>query len=122
MLEFFTSQLFLTILGAIWTVFKGTEWYGQLQDRKYGKFLEVLEIAVTRIYETYVRERKADPDIAEVGSLAEDERVEARSRAIDLAITLAKSRNINVAKLVNNREELEGLVQKIVQKVKEASK
>ena len=114
--EFF--NLVISLLAGIWTFFKGTEWYSRLVTDKYQSIVSLVELAVDQIYQTYVRVRKASSDTAPVGKLSEEERVEARSKAVDLVKQLAEQRGLDLTKLVGSDGDVELLVQKVVNDVK----
>ena len=111
-------ELIFSILAGIWTFIRATEFYKEHVGEKYQLLVDLVESSVVKIYETYVRERKADTSTAPEGKLAENERSVARDRAISLVKDLAAERGLDIKKLVGSDEELEALVQKTVNELK----
>ena len=81
---------------------------------KYRWALEIIQLAVSSIYNEFVKPAKA---AAENGKLSEDQRVEARRKAIEKAKVIAKDRGIDLNAVLGN-ELLEMYVQLAVSKVK----
>jgi len=110
----FSVSLAMTVLGAVWTFFKSTEWYEKLQKRKYFKAMQALEAAVEETYRTYVREIK---NSRMDGQLTEDERKQARDLARNRAAELAHAEGLDIMReLGDNYMDL--WIQKIVNKLK----
>ena len=110
----FGVSLVVTVLGAVWTFFKSSEWYEKLRKRKYFKAMEALEAAVEETYRTYVREIK---NSRMDGQLTDDERKQARELARNRAMELAHTDGVEVIReLGDNYMDL--WIQKIVKKLK----
>jgi hypothetical protein len=112
-----TMSLIVTILGAIWTMFKGSEWYATHMSEKRRRAIEVLELAVHDTYDTYVRAIKASN---EDGKLTEEEKTAARQKAVDKAIAIGRSKGIDIAGELG-QEALSAWVTKIVSALKQKS-
>ena len=103
MLDFIQSENGIAIvgavIGAVWTLFKGSDWYQQRLARKWNRAILVLEAAVEQTYETYVREIKA---ASEDGVLTSGERAEARRRATNTAIAIGRSQGIDIVRILGD--------------------
>lgn len=86
-----------TILGAIWTAFRSSEWRRRARERRFEKALRALEAGVELTYRMYVqaiKESRAD------GKLTEEERRQARRQALDAAIEYGRRQGIDVLREV----------------------
>jgi hypothetical protein len=103
-----------TLLGAIWTVFRSSEWYRRAQERRYAKALQALEAGVEQTYRTYVqaiKESRAD------GKLTEEEASRARQRARETAIAFGRSQGIDVLRELGG-EYIDLWIAKLVKSLK----
>lgn len=85
----------ITIAGAFWTLFKGSNWLQARRLRRVREALEALEAAVEATYREYVRALKEkNPD----GNLTSEEQALARQYARERAVAIAKGRGIDLIK------------------------
>ena len=93
MLEYLNNPaVIIAIIGA---VFIGMKKLADAKGWKVQKGLEVIEAAVLTVYQTYVKEKKAK---AKDGKLTSAEAKHARSKALDIAIEIAKTEGVDLAK------------------------
>lgn len=103
-----------TLLGGLWSLFKSTELYARIRRRRCERALLALEAGVMNTYETYVREIKAS---REDGKLTSEERREARRRAKNYALDLARSEGLDIARELGHTY-LDTWVERLVRKLK----
>ena len=83
----------VTLLGAVWTLFKGSAWLRAHKRRRLLEALKALEAAVEATYGEYVRALKeSNPD----GRLKPEEQRLARQYAREKAVMFARRRGINL--------------------------
>jgi len=103
-----------TVLAGVWSLFKSTELYARLHRRRCERALLALEAGVMNTYETYVREIKAS---REDGKLTSEERREARRRAKNYALDLARSEGLDIARELGHTY-LDAWLERLVRKLK----
>ena len=103
-----------TLLGGIWTLFKSTELYARIRRWRCERALLALEAGVMATYETYVREIKAS---REDGKLTSEERREARRRAKEYAIDLARSQGLDIVRELG-QHYLDAWLERLVRRLK----
>lgn len=108
--------LVLMILFSVLTTaiawFKGSEHFARIKDTRWAEALAALDAGVTDVYEDYVRALKEGRGD---GKLTDEERVEARDRALARAIDIGKTRGVDVLAEIGVdfvRDALEDAVQK----------
>ena len=87
------QTVIVTILGGLWTLFKTSSWWDKIMNRRRQRALEVVEAAVWRTYEEYVRGMK---QASENGKLSLNERREAQERARQNAVDYGMDRGIDI--------------------------
>lgn len=97
--DLLTSEAGLTLLGAIlgalWTFFKGTEFYDRIRQKRYQKAVDAVESAVEETYRTYVesiKEGRSD------GRLLSGEKRRARQLARERALAVGRDRGVDVVR------------------------
>jgi len=103
-----------TVLGGLWSLFKSTELYARIRRRRCERALLALEAGVMNTYETYVREIKTS---REDGKLTAEERREARRRAKNYAIDLARTEGLDIARELGHTY-LDAWIERLVRKLK----
>jgi hypothetical protein len=104
--------ILFSILSTALTWFKGSEYWGRVKDTRWATAVSAVDAAVTEVYENYVRDLKNG---REDGKLTDEERREARDRALSLAIDIGKTRGVDVMAEIGTsfvRDVLEDAVQK----------
>ena len=84
-----------SLLGAIWTLFKTSEWRERRRNRRLNRAVQALEAAVEQTYRTYVRAIKT---ARQDGKLTDAERRQARELARQRAIEFARIEGIDVVR------------------------
>lgn len=102
------------VLGAVWTVFRSSEWFERSRDRRYSRALEALEAGVERTYRTYVQAIK---EASDDGRLTEEERRRARELAKETAILYGRTEGVDVLREVGEAY-LDLWIAKLVKKLK----
>lgn len=85
--------LAVAVVGAALSFFFGSKIWTQWKDGRYDKALKAVQAAVWEVHETYAREIKAG---REDGKLTKEEREMARSKAIQRAIQIGKTKGVDV--------------------------
>lgn len=81
------------LFGAIWTLFKSSEWFGRLRNKRAERAVQVLEAAVEDTYRSYVqaiKEARAD------GQLTDEEKRRARQIAKERAQAIAQQQGVDL--------------------------
>lgn len=102
------------ILALAWTLFRSSDWFVQRRTAKVARALAVLETAVARTYEEYVRAIKAS---RADGKLTDGERREARQRALNMAMEIAREEWLPLLHLLG-RAHVERHLAQIVKRAK----
>lgn len=102
------------VLGGLWSLFKSTDLYARVRRLRCERALLALETGVMNTYETYVREIKAS---REDGKLTSAERQEARRRAKEYAIELARVEGLDIARELGH-SYLDAWLERLVRKLK----
>jgi len=102
------------VLGGLWSLFKSTDLYARARRLRCERALLALETGVMNTYETYVREIKAS---REDGKLTSAERKEARRRAKEYAIELARVEGLDIARELGH-SYLDAWLERLVRQVK----
>lgn len=102
------------IIAMVFGFIKKQQW---TQKWKLGVALNAFEAGVMDSYETYVRAIKIS---REDGKLTDEERKEARKRAIDVAVALARSEGLDLVKFYG-KEYIPVIIEKFVMKNKTAA-
>jgi len=105
MMEFLTSDAFLSIVALIFTTFFGgdklSQYISKIKNEKLRKVTETLAtagaIGVEKTYKEFTREIKKG---REDGKLTDEERKQALNMAKDTAIAYAKNEGVDLAKEV----------------------
>jgi len=88
-------------VGAVWTLFKTSDWWKEKTKGRFDKALGCVEAGVQHSYDVFVRETKlAGKD----GKLTKEERAEAFKVATSAAKMFAKTQGLDLAKIIG--EEL----------------
>ncbi len=104
------------LFGALWTWFKGSDWFERLRRRRLQNALRALEAAVEETYRDYVRALK---ESREDGSLTLEEQARARAQARERALTIARVQGIDLARELG-AEYFDLWISRIVKKLKSA--
>ncbi len=107
-------KVLVSAIGALWGVFKSSDWWAERKRRKFSAAIEVLELGVERTYQSYVRHLK---DKNQDGKLSEEERKHARRKAIATAKEFARTRGVRLARTLG-RDALNEYIEAIVRKAK----
>ena len=87
--------LAIAVAGALWSIFKGSDWLQAQRRQRLREALRALEAAVEATYREYVRALKErSPD----GALTPEEQQRARDHARERAIVIARSRDIDLVR------------------------
>lgn len=117
-MEFIDNDTNLTLIagvfGLVWSAFKSSEWYRLRRDRRLDHALGIVETAVERTYESYVRAIKR---AREDGKLTAAERMHARRLAAETAIEIARREGLNLLRIIG-REHLERRINRAVKSAK----
>lgn len=103
------------VLGAVWTLFKSSDWYMRSKERRYTKAMQALEAGVYRTYQSYVRAIKT---ARHDGRLTEQEKRCARRLACETAIELGLAKGVDVMRELGN-EYLDLFIAKMVTQLKQ---
>jgi hypothetical protein len=120
--DFLQSETVLTaiaaVLGALWTLFKSSDWFERLRQRRFFMAVQAMEAAVEDTYRAYVRSiKKGRAD----GKLTPREKARARRRAKQQALRLGKTRGIDVARELGE-EYLDLWVSRLVNRQKQQAR
>lgn len=88
-----------TVVGTLWTGFKGSDRYQRWQRMRFQKGLLALEAGVERTYQVYVKAIKAGRSD---GRLTENEKARARSMARSRAVALAREEGIDLLRTIGD--------------------
>lgn len=98
-----TSESALSVigmaLGAVWALFKSSEWYARFKGKRGERAVLVIEAAVEETYRVYVqviKEGRAD------GRLTEEEKQHARTLAKERALAIAREQGVDLARELGN--------------------
>ena len=95
--DLLSSDTLLTLAGAlaaaIWTVVQSTTWYACFKQNRFVRALTILEAGIEETYRTYVQALKA---ARADGKLTAEEKQEARTRARDRALELARAEGVDL--------------------------
>lgn len=103
-----------SVLGTIWTLFRGSEWLQSRRAQRYQRAVDALEAGVERTYQTYVATIKA---AREDGKLTRAEKARARRLAREAAIEFGQTEGIDVARELG-RSFIDMWLSRIVQEKK----
>lgn len=122
MIDFLNSQagaaLIAAIIGAIWTLFKSSDWWEKLQSSRYARAVNCLEGGVLVTYQTYVDAlKKANED----GTITPEEEVTARRRAFTAAFDFGKSMGIDIVAILGE-DAVDLWIERIIAQRKGAAK
>ncbi|MBI4556742.1 MAG: hypothetical protein HY706_04100 [Candidatus Hydrogenedentes bacterium] len=101
-------------LGALWTLFKSSEWYSRVRTRRFRRAVLAVEAAVELTYQSYVRAIKQS---RQDGRLTDEERREARRIARETALRFGQTHGIDIARELG-REYLDLWIAKLVKRLK----
>lgn len=111
LIDFLKSEAGVTItvavVGVIYSVIRGTEWYQNLQASRYGTALDAIEAAVSETYNVVVRPAK------QTGKWDDDAKQVARRRAETRAREIAQEQGVQIDRLMTP-EVLRGEMEKTV--------
>lgn len=106
----------VSLLGAVWTVFKSSDWLESQRRKRLREALRSLEAAVEATYREYVRALKErNPG----GGLTLEEQAQARQYAREQAIAIARARGIDLLRELG-AEYIELWTSRLVRKLKSA--
>jgi len=92
-----TFKAIAAILALLWTIFRSSDWYARRKSARIAQAIALLETAVARTYEEYVRAIKhARAD----GKLTEEERRQARQQALNTALRMAQKESLPLLRLL----------------------
>ncbi len=90
-------KVIAAILALLWTLFRSSDWYARQKSARVAQAIALLETAVARTYEEYVRAIKHS---RVDGKLTDEERREARQRAMNTAIDMAQKQWLPLLRLL----------------------
>lgn len=97
--DLLTSDATLTLAGAlaaaIWTAVQSTAWFAQIKQNRFARALTILEAGIEDTYRTYVQALKA---ARADGKLTAEEKQEARRRARDRALEIARAEGVDLVR------------------------
>jgi len=118
LIEILSSPAIIGLAGTIATMIygwvKGTEQYREIQDSKYGRALEAIEVGVFTAFKAY-----KEPASREKRKLSLEDAVSARNEAMESAKAEAKRNGIDLDKMFTP-EHLEDLVHKTYREFKDS--
>jgi len=102
------------LVGMVWTVFKGSDWFKRRSNDRWETAVESLEAAVEATYRDYV---KAIKDAREDGSLTPQETQQARAMARTRAKAIGERQGIDVLRVLGE-DTADLWISKAVRKLK----